>query len=378
MKVPDGGPAGRDPASPPSRRRFLYLTTSALAALGGCSTTAGSESSDRLLGPRPLHEGPDIPTYPYPETGGDPLTLSPSPTIDNPVLHPSDVTDADAAFVADPFMFVEHGSFHLFFEVVVAGERGKIGHAVSTDGRTWEYDRVVLDTGYHLSFPYVFKWDGEYYMSPEDGRDPDDVITLFRASSFPTGWRRVVDLEAPAYGENDHVLFRWRDHWWLLVGNDRSNGRPRGETYLYFSEVLETDDWTPHPENPVVTGRRETGRPAGRPIVRDDYVLVYFQDGSVEYGNRVGAYHITELTPSTYADEPAKDGPVVGGTAWTESVGFLDRVDNHAPISLSDAWNADRMHQIDPWYVGDRWLCAVDGWNDGVWSIGMYVSSPSA
>ncbi|WP_435156761.1 glucosamine inositolphosphorylceramide transferase family protein [Haladaptatus sp. DFWS20] len=310
------------------------------------------------------------------ETPSDPLDVSPAPNIENPVLRPSDVSDTEAKFVADPFLFIEDGSYHLFFELLVADEYGKIGHAISQDGRQWDYNQIVLDPGYHLSFPYVFKWDGEYYMSPEDGRDPNDVINLYRATDFPTGWEKVVEMNAPTYGENDHVLFRWQDRWWLLVGNNKSDGQLRGELYLYYSDELVSDSWTPHSENPVVTGRKTAVRPAGRPIVRDDYVLVFLQDITVEYGNQVWAYQITDLSPSTYVDTPAMDKPVVTGTAWTEKFGLADRADNYLPISLSKDWNADRMHQFDPWYVGDSWLCAVDGYGDGNWSIGMYTASP--
>jgi hypothetical protein len=33
------------------------------------------------------------------------------------------------------------------------------------------------------------------------------------------------------------------------------------------------------------------------------------------------------------------------------------------------------MHQFDPWWNGDYWICSVDGVNGNTWSIGIYVSS---
>lgn len=41
------------------------------------------------------------------------------------------------------------------------------------------------------------------------------------------------------------------------------------------------------------------------------------------------------------------------------------------------------MHHLDPWYVDERWICAVDGnvshpelFTDDHWSIGVLVADP--
>ncbi|WP_238532898.1 glucosamine inositolphosphorylceramide transferase family protein [Halalkalicoccus jeotgali] len=138
-----------------------------------------------------------IPTYPYPETGVGPLTPEPDPAVDNPVLTAENVTDLDEPlFVADPFLFVEDGEWHMFLEAVEAGVGGVISYASSPDGGvSWEYEEVVLETDWHLSFPYVFKWDGEYYMTTEEGRD-DAVVPLYRAEEFPTEWTDVGPIRS--------------------------------------------------------------------------------------------------------------------------------------------------------------------------------------
>ncbi len=46
-------------------------------------------------------------------------------------------------------------------------KQGDIGLAVSGDGRTWTYRGIVLDEAFHLSFPYVFEWNGAVYLVPE-------------------------------------------------------------------------------------------------------------------------------------------------------------------------------------------------------------------
>ncbi|EMA59373.1 glucosamine inositolphosphorylceramide transferase family protein, partial [Halorubrum lipolyticum] len=101
-----------------------------------------------------------------------PLTPTEIAAARNPAFTAEDVTDFGAVdFVADPFMLPGPDRWHLFFEVCnyARDPDAVIGHATSPDGLRWEYDRAVLNTGEHLSFPYVFEWEGTRYMVPEEG-----------------------------------------------------------------------------------------------------------------------------------------------------------------------------------------------------------------
>ena len=285
----------------------------------------------------------------------------------NPVLTGEDVTDYGRAdFVADPFLFVEDGEYHLFFEIFTDSKDpdAVIGHATSPDsGRSWEYDQVVLKTENHLSFPYVFEWQGERYMIPEMECDVDDQrVTLFKADPFPTDWTPVTDLLRPSHATDDTVAFRWEDRWWLLVG-DAHDG---DDLYAYYAESddIETTDWVSHPQNPVVEGRPSAFRPGGRPLVGDDEILLFLQDCAEWYGKRLRAYRITTLTTDEYADREHPSSPILG------------------PSDDALGWNSGCMHHIDPWFVDGEWRCAVDG-NVGFgrsfltarhWTIGMYMS----
>src|SRR5262245_46202668 len=86
----------------------------------------------------------------------------------NPVLTNTDVTDVQAEFVADPFMLHADGRWYMFFEVLDRETQlGVIALATSDDTVNWNYEQVVLAEPFHLSYPYVFEWQGERYMIPE-------------------------------------------------------------------------------------------------------------------------------------------------------------------------------------------------------------------
>lgn len=371
----------------PSRRGFL--ATVASLGLGGCTSTVrdrprlpetadpretptGHESTDiPTETPHPTatsepgsptpeettqtpsetpapYSGATIPETDHPASRGVPLATGPHPDVDNPILTADDVTDfGDVTYVADPFLFVEEGEWHLFFEVYNENRNNPdapIGYAHSTDGRDWEYDEIVLAKDHHTSFPLVWKWEGEYYMCPPTGKD----VELWKARSFPHEWEHIGNVLDVDFYPHDPVFFRHGDRWWLFTDYENR------DVMAYYSDALESFDWTPHAGNPVVTDRGTAARQAGRPVVVDGTPHLFFQDCAHEYGDAVRAYAVEELSPTTYADRERDCSPVLA--------------------EAGVGWNADGMHTYDPWWVGDGWVGAVDGKVDGTWSIGLFYA----
>ena len=269
--------------------------------------------------------------------GPSPLELRPAEGVVNPVLTASDVSDIRARFVADPFMVRAKDGYYMFFEVLNdRSNLGEIGYAFSPDARRWSYRGIVLRERFHLSYPYVFFWDGSYYMIPECGKSGG--IQLYRAASFPQSWERISTI-IPGDRERkavvDPSIVRHGDRWYLFsCGKNRS-------LHLFVSESL-AGPWVEHPRSPVITGSPQFSRPGGRVIEYDGSIYRYAQDEVPHYGSRVWAFRIVELTPTGYREEPVSGEPVLqaGG----------------------DSWNRDGMHTVDPHrYDSGNWLACVDG-----------------
>lgn len=282
----------------------------------------------------------------------------------NPVLTARDVDDYGAVeYVADPFLLPSRGEWHLFFEVFNPNRTptAVIGHATSADqGTTWTYEGIALDPGVHVSFPYVFRWDGSTWMVPNlNPPDATGAVELFEGTDGGEAFRSTATLVTPDATPTDRVVFRWKDRWWLLL----SLAGGRRELHVYHSDSLKAEGWTAHRGNPVVKDAPRI--PGGRPLVVGDRLVVFFQNGPNYYGECVEGYEITRLTPTEYEDVKLSDEPVVG--ASDSIVG----------------WNSGRMHTFDPWYTGDGWICAVDG-DIGLgrsvlgpcWSIGLCSIRP--
>lgn len=293
----------------------------------------------------------------------DDVVFVPHPEVDNPVLTGADVHDyGDVNFVADPFIIPgPDGDWHMFVEVFNdgAGPTAAIGHARSGDGLEWDYSGIVLDTGRHAAFPFVFEHDGSFYMLPDQMLDDEDAaLTLYRAVDFPSGWEPVATLVAPGRRTSDATVFRVDGRWWLMVGHHET-----GSMYLYHSRDLFSENWTAHLANPVVAGDRSRSRPGGRPVLTPEGVVVFFQDCAPEYGHQVRMSLLTDLTRRTATFEELPASPVLAGTGGI-------------------GWNSGRMHHVDPHPTSEGWLCAVDGdigfgrgtWTTDQWSIGIYTT----
>ncbi|WP_246988375.1 glucosamine inositolphosphorylceramide transferase family protein [Halorientalis marina] len=278
----------------------------------------------------------------------------------NPVLTSDDVTDfGDVDFVADPFLLPLKDEIHLFFEVMNRDKKpnSAIGHATSDNGHEWAYDQIVLETGRHVSFPFIFENEGDYYMLPEQSDPKSDIIELYKANSFPTEWKRCSTLLEPEFDVQDAILFQWDEYWWLLIGSGHYD-----EIHLYYSNFLERNEWHAHKNNPVVTDRQSGAKPAGRPIITEERIILFLQDCVREYGDKVRVYTVDQLNPTEYSDTESPFSPVIEGTGGV-------------------GWNSGRMHHIDPhWIGGEKWICAVDGdigfprgyVTGDHWSIGIY------
>ena len=120
--------------------------------------------------------------------GPTPFDLVPAASANNPVLSYKDVNDADPIFVADPFMVPGDDGYVMFIEVAVQDtDQGDIGYATSTDAMSWDYQGIIINEVFHLSYPRVVSWDGEFLMVPESFEDSIRAPVPRRRLSSPMG-----------------------------------------------------------------------------------------------------------------------------------------------------------------------------------------------
>jgi len=265
--------------------------------------------------------------------GSSPFKLKAQTNIQNPVLTGKECDDSP--YIADPFMIIKDKKYYLFFERMSRiNDEGDIAYAESTDLQKWQYKKIIIDEKFHLSYPNVFKWKGDYYLVPESHQDL--AVRLYKAESFPDKWKYVKNLIS-GYSFVDPTIFRYKNKWWLFVTTQFSN-----ILNVYYADDL-MGKWTAHPMNPVVKFNAHISRPGGKVIIYKGKPYRFTQDCAPYYGIQVFAFEITELTEKIYSEKIVSKEPLL-----TKS---------------GKGWNAAGMHHVDLHKLGKKWIAVVDGRN---------------
>ena len=197
---------------------------------------------------------------------------------------------------ADPFLFTEKGVTYLFAEIYDKKEKlGKIGYAVF-DGERFSPWKIVISEPYHLSYPNIFRWNGEIYIIPE--ANESWTLYAYKAVSFPDTWgkcnpiltdRRLVDTTFLDY-DDLHLMFTYdiadafRKKLYLYSVNETGEAKP------YVSDSISDDD--------------ATARPGGNFFRYQGDVIRVSQDCAGDYGVAVVFSRLTACSPEHYAEKP--------------------------------------------------------------------------
>ncbi len=202
----------------------------------------------------------------------------------------------------DPFVLQREGHYFVFVEEkMYATGRGHIACLeLNADGKLTSRS-VVLERDHHLSYPFVFEFEGGLFMLPESAANR--TVELYRCTRFPDQWERARTLFRDIYAV-DATLLQHAGKTWLFANVREEGGSSLNALHVYWAETPLSETWHPHPANPVV---RDIGsaRPAGRIFVQDGKLIRPAQDSSKRYGRSLKFNHITRLDESGYSEELA-------------------------------------------------------------------------
>ena len=229
------------------------------------------------------------------------LTGTPWTVIDHPYDH----------FYADPVLFNHEGRDYLFFEVldhhvgkgtlsvIRFDENGNPGPA-----------EPVLEEPWHLSYPFLFEWQGDIWMIPESSNNND--VAVYRATDFPLKWERhetlLSGLEAA-----DATIIEYQGAWWMFAVEREGLGGYSDTLCLYKADNP-LGPWKAHPKNPILVDHK-TARPAGNMIIKDDKLWRPVQDCEAGYGAALGLAEVTRLDDEGF-DQRIDTVIYPGGAEW--------------------------------------------------------------
>lgn len=210
-----------------------------------------------------------------------------------------------ADFYADPILTNYFGEPIVYLEEFVGAEKkGRISYIKVNDVLTTKTDKIVatpvLDFSTHLSFPYLFEYDGHLYMVPENYQS--NTITIYEAGSTPDIWHKKTVLMDNFPGI-DTVIFYNDNLWWMFSTkyDFDSNTDNRYELYIWYSDSP-LGGWKPHLHSPIQSDKPII-RAAGVPFVVNGNIYRPSQDCISGYGKGIYINEIIELTTKVYSEE---------------------------------------------------------------------------
>ncbi|MCX7825232.1 MAG: hypothetical protein N2689_06700 [Verrucomicrobiae bacterium] len=238
----------------------------------------------------------------------------------------------DEVFWADPFAWSQHGRYYVFVEeFVFATGRAHIS-VIELDSHLQPVGApvpVVVEPR-HLSYPFLFEFDGQLYMVPETSGTSS--VDLYRCAEFPLRWQFVRTLIA-GRALADATLFEHDGRWWLFCTAKQGKLRMNETLFAFHADSPLSDQWSAHPANPLVRDY-SCARPAGR-VFRDasGRLLRPSQDCVRRYGHALNLSEITTLTPRRFRERRVwrMSGEEAGG--WRG----LHHMDWHDGLLVMDA-----------------------------------------
>ncbi len=203
-------------------------------------------------------------------------------------------------FWADPFVIYRHDKYYVFFEDgLTRNKKGFISVLQLHPSGEYSDYQPIIERDYHMSYPFIFEWQGSLFMIPETSAN--GTIDLYECVDFPNNWqyKHTLMSDIVAY---DTTLIHYEDRWWLFANVKEHKGISSwDELYIYYADDPLSQNWTPHPKNPVISDVTRA-RPAGRIMILDQQMIRPSQDSSWRYGYALKFSRITTLNEFDYQE----------------------------------------------------------------------------
>jgi hypothetical protein len=233
---------------------------------------------------------------------------------------------------ADPFVVFEEQHYYVFIEELEKKKKNAHLSYLKFDaqGELLTPNAIkVIEEDFHLSYPFIFKEDGAYYMMPEMAGSNE--VWIYKASSFPNKWEKFHLLFEDKQLFDPSLYFH--ENTWYLFGTEKTNIGSSRDQFLsiYFSEDLFGGKWVPHPLNPVTRDVRGA-RPAGKIFNWDSKLIRPGQIGAPNYGYGIQFHEIIKLSKTEFV-ERAIDVLV---PEWTDKIKAVHTLNFEKGFSIID------------------------------------------
>jgi hypothetical protein len=233
-------------------------------------------------------------------------------------------------FWADPFVISENNNHYIFFEELpYKTNKGHISCMQLNQQGKIEQSKIVIDSPYHLSYPFLFQHGENWYMIPESA--DNNSVDLFECIEFPFQWKFKKSLLDNVKAYDSTIHFHDGKFWLFCTINNSPGASCNDNLYIFFTDDFLNGEWKEHPNNPVISDPT-SARPAGRIIQHDDAWYRPSQICVPRYGYGLTLNKIIKLTELNYIEEKASE--VIPD--WRQNLKSVHTFNFNNEITLAD------------------------------------------
>ena len=202
---------------------------------------------------------------------------------------------------ADPFIFrSDDKKLHVIYEefsMIDPKKYGKIALSILSEDFNPCFNKEILDSKIHSSYPFVFSENNKTYVIPESSQRGKVSCYQFDFVNKCLINERIIIDNLPLL---DSTIFKYNNKFWLFA-TLADHKFDHSRLYIYYADSL-FGEYKPHIKNPVKQGLNGT-RPAGNIITVDNEIYRPAQNCKEYYGKSLTINKIITLSENEFKEE---------------------------------------------------------------------------
>jgi hypothetical protein len=228
--------------------------------------------------------------------------------------------------LADPFIYINDGNKIVFAEEIDKLGKGRI---VAMELSKRSEKQVIIRSDFHMSYPFIFKWNDQIYLMPESSES--STLSIYKANKFPFEWVKEKDLFVGKQLVDATFIF-YIDRYWMFACEKKYASSFNEELHIYYSDnPLGT--WKQHHLNPVKNDARNS-RPAGGMVIHEGNLYRPVQDCSLSYGKCIHWMKVIQLSENEFEEENVTS---INPT-WTRSLSATHTINRYENFVVIDGY----------------------------------------
>lgn len=207
------------------------------------------------------------------------------------------IKDSYRYWTADPFLAEENGKYYLFFEAYDRLKRkGVLGYREITESSAGKI-KIIYECDSHLSYPFIFKENGTYYIVPESKASGE--LFRLKCEHFPDKWVKEKVIAKVGVVDTTIVHHNGVDYF---VSQRVFNAGRFDRLDLFYIENGKLCECKNNP--PKIDA--ETARGAGKFFEYNEKLLRPSQNCGAQYGDKLNFNEVTEISKDGYDEKILK------------------------------------------------------------------------